>query len=154
MPNILTAFVALLAVLTLACGAAATATPPPATELPTPISAPVALATSTPISPSPVSTKTTARPDPAFIQLTDPLDEPQFYCLDVPGSGTAVRLYSALQAHTCKPFETAEDELFTLDHPGGGQIYMEAYDLCAEATGTTPGSTVILAVCSDSANQR
>ncbi len=31
---------------------------------------------------------------------------------------------------------------------------MEAYDLCAAATGTTPGSTVILAACSDSPNQR
>jgi hypothetical protein len=98
--------------------------------------------------------RTTAISDPVFIQLTDPLDEPQFYCLDVPGAGTAVRLDSALQVHTCKPLETAEDELFTLDHPAGGQIYMEAYDLCAEATGTTPGSTVILAACSESPNQR
>jgi hypothetical protein len=98
--------------------------------------------------------RTTAKPDPGFIQLTDPLDEPQFYCLDVPGAGTAVRLDSALQAHTCKPLETVEDELFTLDHPADGQIYMEAYDLCAEATGTTPGSTVIMKACSESPNQR
>lgn len=89
-----------------------------------------------------------------FIQLTDPLDEPQFYCLDVPGAGTAVRLDSAIQAHTCKPLRTAEDELFTLDHPAAGQIFMEAYGLCVEATGTTSGSTVILAACSESPNQR
>jgi hypothetical protein len=89
-----------------------------------------------------------------FIQLTDPLDEPQFYCVDVPGSGTAVRLNSPLQAHTCKPLETAEDELFAFDHPGDGQIYMEAYDLCAEATGPAAGSTVVLQPCSASANQR
>jgi hypothetical protein len=31
-----------------------------------------------------------------FIQWTDPLDGPQFYCLDVPGSGAAVRLHVAL----------------------------------------------------------
>ncbi|MCH7737602.1 MAG: RICIN domain-containing protein [Chloroflexi bacterium] len=89
-----------------------------------------------------------------FIQLTDPLDEPQFYCLDVPGAGTAVRLDSPLQAHTCKPLRTAEDELFTFNHPNDGQIYMEAYDLCVEATGSAAGSTVGLAVCSDSPNQR
>ena len=89
-----------------------------------------------------------------FIQLTDPLDEPQFYCVDVPGAGTAVRLNSPLQAHTCKPLETAEDELFAFDHPNDGQIYMEAYDLCVEATGTAAGSTVGLKPCSDSPNQR
>ena len=89
-----------------------------------------------------------------FIQLTDPLDEPQFYCVDVPGAGTAVRLNSPLQAHTCKPLETAEDELFAFDHPGDGQIYMDAYDLCAEATGLTAGFTIVLQPCSDSPNQR
>ena len=31
---------------------------------------------------------------------------------------------------------------------------MEAYDLCAEATGQTAGSTVVLQLCSDSPNQR
>ncbi|HIN37793.1 MAG TPA: hypothetical protein EYM77_09135 [Dehalococcoidia bacterium] len=50
--------------------------------------------------------------------------------------------------------ETAEDELFAFDHLGEGQIYMEAYDLCAEATGQTAGSTVVLQPCSDSPNQR
>ena len=69
--------------------------------------------------------------------------------MDVPGSGTEVRL-----AGPCKPLETAEDELFVFDHPGEGQIYMEAYDLCAEAIGQTAGSTVVLQPCSDSPNQR
>ncbi|MDP7589016.1 MAG: hypothetical protein QGI76_13855, partial [Dehalococcoidia bacterium] len=72
----------------------------------------------------------------------------------MPGLGTAVRPYSPLQAHTCRPLETAEHELFTLNDPAGGQIYMEVYDLCAAATGTTPGSTIVLTACSDSPNQQ
>ena len=158
-----TIFVAFLAVMTVACGAASTATPSPtgfaqtsttfagsptatiAPVLQTPGSAPVSTA---------APTQTTPKTSPVYIQLADPLDEPEFYCLDVPGAGTAVRLRSALQAHTCKPLNTAEDELFTLDHPSDGQIYMEAYDLCAEATGTTAGSLIFLQRCSDSPNQR
>jgi hypothetical protein len=88
-----------------------------------------------------------------FIQLADPLDEPQFYCVDVPGAGTAVRLNSPLQAHTWKRLDTDADELFAFNQPADGQIYMEAYDLCAEADGATSGSTVTPAACSDSQNQ-
>jgi len=148
----------LLAMLSVACADASTATSPPATLVPTPTSVQPSPVTATPIPPSPVPTQTPGQPaeriGSLFIQLTDPLDEPQFYCVDVPGAGTAVRLNSPLQAHTCKPLETAEDELFAFDHPGDGQIYMEAYDLCVEATGTAAGSTVGLKPCSDSPNQR
>ena len=150
--------VALFAALTVACGAASTATPSPATSVPSPKKGQLENPTATSVPPTPVPTQTPTQAaenvDSVFIQLTDPLDEPQFYCVDVPGSGTAVRLNSPLQAHTCKPLETAEDELFAFDHPNDGQIYMEAYDLCVEATGTAAGSTVGLKPCSDSPNQR
>ena len=150
--------VVLFAALTLACGAASTATPSPATSVPSPTKAQPVPSTARPTPPTPVPTQTPGQPaeriGSVFIQLTDPLDEPQFYCVDVPGAGKAVRLNSPLQAHTCKPLETAEDELFAFDHPNDGQIYMEAYDLCVEATGTAAGSTVGLKPCSDSPNQR
>jgi len=94
-----------------------------------------------------------SKPEQVFIQLTDPLDEPEFYCVDVPGAGAGVRLESALQAHTCKPLETAADELFTLDHPGEGQIYMAAYDLCVGAEEAAEGSSLRLQRCSNPANQ-
>ena len=160
-----TIFATLLAALTLACGAASTATPPTASAVPTAntgLVSPTATLEPATAEPTPTSarvptaapTRTTPKTNPVFIQLTDPLDEPQFYCLDVPGAGTAVRLQSALQAHTCKQLNTAEDELFTLGHPSDNQIYMEAYDLCAEATGTTAGALVYLQSCSDSPNQR
>ena len=88
-----------------------------------------------------------------FIQLTDPLDEPGYYCVDVPGAGRGVRLQSALQAHTCKPIDTAADELFTIDRPKAGQIFMEAYQLCLEAEEPGAGSSLRLQPCSDSENQ-
>ena len=144
--------------LAVACGNASKVTPPPAKLVPTPTSAQPSLATATQTPPTPFPTQTAVPPaekvDSLFIQLTDPLGEPQFYYVDVPGPGTAVRLNSPLQAHTCKPLETAEDELFAFDYLGEGQIYMEAYDLCAEATGQTAGPTVVLQPCSDSPNQR
>ena len=73
--------------------------------------------------------------------------------MDVPGAGPGVRLDSDLQAHTCKPITTAADELFTIDHPNQGQIYMEAYDLCVEAEGARKGSSLRLKPCSDSQHQ-
>ena len=146
-------------VLSVACGTEATATPPPqATAVPTIAPAPTVEATATQISPTAVQPTATHIPvtdeiASVFIQLTDPLDEPQFYCLDVPGSGTAVRLQSPLQAHTCKPIETAEDELFAFDFPNDGQIYMEEYDLCVEAGEAKAGSALFFRPCSDAATQ-
>ena len=88
--------------------------------------------------------------DRVYIQLTDPLDEPEYYCWDVPGAGPNVLLQSALHVHTCKPLTAAADELFTINHPSQGQIYMPAYDLCVEAEGAQNGSSLRLEPCSDS----
>ena len=69
------------------------------------------------------------------------------YCIYVPGAGTAVRLNSPLQAHTCKRLDTAADELlyFNTGTPADGQMYteifMEAYGLCVVADEATAGST-------------
>lgn len=70
---------------------------------------------------------------PSLIQLVDPLDEPEFYCVDVPGFRDSLRTDRPLQAHTCKP--GAADELFVANQPGTGQFLMPAYDLCMEAEG-------------------
>ena len=150
---------AVLAVLILACSASPTQLAPLPTELPTdatmPTSTPsqLARAVSTPARLPAASTEPTVLVNRVFIQLADPLDEPEYYCVDVPGAGPGVRLQSALQAHTCKPIATAADELFTIDHPNRGQIYMEAYDLCVEATGAQQGSPLHLKPCSDSQHQ-
>ena len=67
----------------------------------------------------------------SLIMLQDPLDEPEFYCVDVAGFGSNLNLNSPLQAHTCKP--GADDELFIFNAPGTGQFFMDAYNFCLEA---------------------
>lgn len=92
-----------------------------------------------------------AEPTPSaetLIMLIDPLDEPEFYCIDVAGFGSNLNLNAPLQAHTCKP--AAADELFIFNRPGPGRFYMDAYDVCLEA-----GDGVLyVKACSDSQNQR
>lgn len=80
--------------------------------------------------PSPTLESATA---PSLLQLADPLDEPEFYCVDVPGFRDSLRTDRPLQAHTCKP--GADDELFHADRPESGQFLMPAYDLCMTAEG-------------------
>ena len=146
---------AMLFTLIMACSAESSPTPPAPVDTPasTPTITPAQTVGPTP-APLPTIATTTATDDRVFIQLTDPLDEPEYYCLDVPGAGSGVRLQSALQAHTCKPLDTAADELFTIDHPNAGQIYMEAYQLCLEAEEPGERSSLRLQPCSDSEHQR
>lgn len=91
-------------------------------------------------------------PSAGLIQLIDPLDEPEYYCVDVPGFGRSLNLQGALTAHTCKP--GADDEMFLWHTPATGQISMPAYDLCVEASGEKAGSTLQLAGCSGSSLQQ
>lgn len=84
---------------------------------------------------------------PSLIQLVDQLDEPEFYCVDVPGFRDSLRTDRPLQAHTCKP--GAADELFVANQPGAGQFLMPAYDLCMEAE----GNLVYTRPCADSPAQ-
>jgi hypothetical protein len=83
-----------------------------------------------------------------LIQLIDPLDEPEFYCVDVRGFGSGSQTDRSLQAHTCKPGR--EDELFLVNRPAEGQLSMPAYELCLEAE----GDSVYIRACSDSAAQQ
>ncbi len=140
--------------LMVACGGADSASAPgfsPEVSATPPASAaPAATATGTPGSIADGTDITGGR----FIQLEDPLDEPEYYCVDVPGAGRGVRLQAALQAHTCKPVEVAEDELFAINHPSEGQIYMKAYDLCVAAASPEAESLLHLEPCSDSPLQR
>lgn len=87
-----------------------------------------------------------------LVELVDPLDEPERYCVDVPGWGNRLNLNAALMAHTCKP--GAADELFTINHPAAGQLYMRAYDRCAAAESDRAGAEVFLKPCDSSPLQR
>ena len=87
-----------------------------------------------------------------LIQLADPLDEPEYYCVDVPGFGARLNLGAALMAHTCKP--GADDEMFAVNRPRPGNLSMPAYELCLAADSATGGAHLHLQECSDHALQR
>ena len=99
----------------------------------------------------PVAASASVSPSPVvntLVQLIDPLDEPEFYCVDVPGFRDSLRTDRPLQAHTCKP--GADDELFQYNQPTKGQLYMDAYDLCVEAE----GGLAYIRPCTDHSVQR
>lgn len=87
-----------------------------------------------------------------LVKLKDPLDEPEFYCLDVPGWGRNLNLKAPLMAHTCKP--GADDEIFEADYPNEAQLSMPAYSLCAQADKAAAGAQVRMRECSDAALQK
>ena len=123
---------------------------------------PTAAATPVPIVTSPTPVPTESPPAPAeptppqakatLVQLADPLDEPEFYCVDVPGFGASLNLDAALMAHTCKP--GADDEIFVVGQPGPGNLSMPAYNRCMEAERAEPQAQLHLQECSDSAMQQ
>ena len=88
-------------------------------------------------------------PSISLIQLIDPLDEPEYYCIDVTGFGFDVLLNDPLQAHTCKRTQF-EDELFSYGQPSGGQLYMEEYRRCMEAGAAESGASLYVSLCSES----
>ncbi len=116
-----------------------TFTPVPTATVPTAANVPAPDTPQPGSTPAPTALPLAATPTPApetipsLLQLVDPLDEPEFYCVDVPGFRDSLRTDRPLQAHTCKP--GAEDELFRFNFPEAGQLYMAAYDRCVEAEG-------------------
>ena len=95
-----------------------TATPmPAATELPAatllPTAAALLILTASPTA-APTVVARTDEPMPSYgvIRLAAALDDPQHYCIDVPGHSGSVRLDAPLQAHTCKP--GADDQTFQI----------------------------------------
>ena len=103
-------------------------TPPTPTLAPETTPLPTIAPTSTATRPAPSAPTLAPETAPTLLQLADPLDEPEFYCVDVPGFRDRLRTDRPLQAHTCKP--NAADELFIADQPETGQFLMPAYDLC------------------------
>ena len=123
------------------------ATPGAEAEAPVPTDA-LEQAPAQPAPPEPESLTALYPDGETLIQLIDPLDESEFYCVDVRGFGSGAQTDRSLQAHTCKP--GGEDELFLVNHPSQGQLFMPAYDLCLEAE----GDAVFVRTCSDSSTQR
>lgn len=88
-----------------------------------------------------------------MIRLVDPLDEPEFYCIDIPGYGRNVQLEAPLMAHTLKRFGS-DDEMWIMNYPAEGQIYSSATERCIEVESATSGAKLRLKKPSDSPLQR
>ena len=113
----------------------------------TPTSVPERDAATTPTPEATVSVGAGAQ-SASLVMLADPLDEPEFYCVDVAGFGANLNVNSPLQAHTCKP--RADDELFAFNQPSDVQLYLVEHDRCIEAD----GSSLYVRTCSESPLQR
>lgn len=89
-----------------------------------------------------------AEPAPAvYLKAFYPLDEPRFYCVDIPGHKDRVNLKSALVVHTCKEGIWHKDELFDPTELPNGTLKMSAYDLCVAASSTVDGAQLFLRPC-------
>ena len=163
---------AALAICFLLVAAACDTSDPAPTPEPSPAAVVEATAAPTAAPPTPtvaVPTPTTPAPTPAapstagidvdpstaeatLVQLVDALDEPEYYCVDVPGFGRSLQLEAALMAHTCKP--GADDEMFAVNRPNPGNLSMPAYDLCVEADAAGSPVQLYLRECSGSPMQR
>ncbi|MEO0465656.1 MAG: RICIN domain-containing protein [Pseudomonadota bacterium] len=88
------------------------------------------------------------------VRLTRFLDEPDGYCLDVPGPATSVMLQFPLVAHTCHADPLA-DQVFRFNMDGENRIrwVMDDYDLCFTADDASAMSPLNLLACDAPAKQ-
>ena len=88
---------------------------------------------------------TGAAANPGRIEL---VEWPGEYCADVIGG--SVEPGEVLQAHTChgRAGVTPEDQEYTTDSPGAGNIYVTQADLCVAAARMVAGGRLIVTECS------
>ncbi len=86
------------------------------------------------------------------LMLTDALDAPKRYCLDLEGYAFITDLDAPVIVHSCKE-GFFKDGTWMVDYPQPGQIYLPEYELCAAAESLQEGANVILQSCSDAPSQ-
>lgn len=91
------------------------------------------------------------------IYLKDMLDNTQSgYCIDIArAQGDKANPEDGLQGHTCysPQGELMVDQIFDTDKFIDGILYMPEFDVCAEISSVTTGTTIDLAACNGSAEQ-
>ena len=85
--------------------------------------------------------------------LTDALDAPKRYCLDLEGYAHTTDTGAPVIVHSCKE-GFFKDGTWKVDYPQAGQIYVPWYELCVAAESSSEGASVVLQNCSDAALQR
>ncbi len=86
------------------------------------------------------------------LMLTDALDAPKRYCLDLEGYAFITDLDAPVIVHSCKE-GFFKDGTWIVDYPQPGQIYLPEYELCAAAESLQEGANIILQSCSDAPSQ-
>lgn len=88
-----------------------------------------------------------------YVRLVDPLDEPEFYCLDLSGWGDHLKLEDPLQAHTCK-VNDGSDQMFSVEE---NRITVGDTGRCLQVAVSSgkalAGSAIIARECNDSPMQ-
>ncbi|MFL2545852.1 MAG: c-type cytochrome [Candidatus Rariloculaceae bacterium] len=80
--------------------------------------------------------------------LTDALDAPKRYCLDLEGYAYITDLDAPVIVHSCKE-GFFKDGTWMVDYPQPGQIYIPWYELCVAAGEAEQDAEVFLRECSD-----
>ena len=88
------------------------------------------------------------------VRLVRFLDEPDGYCLDVPGPAGSEMLEVPLVAHTCHPDPYA-DQVFRFNQDGSGRIRWttDIHDLCFTPDQVASGSRLHLRTCGEHSSQ-
>lgn len=84
------------------------------------------------------------------VQLTDRLDDPRGYCLDIAGGrGKNAPLDKGLQAHTCYNYTGVilEDQAFDEALIKEGQFRIPYFDVCMSVPSAESGAPITLAPC-------
>ena len=93
------------------------------------------------------------------LRLASYLDDPQGYCIDVPGFFDSIRLDAPLQAHTCKPREYDQTYKFYLPQAqysdrARTQIILTARDRCLSVDSVSAdGELNLMAALCDNSSQ-
>ena len=80
--------------------------------------------------------------------LTDALDAPKRYCLDLEGYAYITDLDAPVIVHSCKE-GLFKDGTWLVDYPQPGHIYLPEYELCVAADTAQQDAEVVLQACSD-----
>lgn len=78
------------------------------------------------------------------------------YCLDMRGFQDRADVTADIQTHTCYSYQgqLAVDQKMPLSEIENGRIHLESFEVCASINGTSGGSTIGLAECSDDEMQK
>lgn len=92
------------------------------------------------------------------IRLASFLDEPDGYCVDIPGGpGNPIPIFNGLWAHTCHMF-TEIDQVFAINSRGLNQItwgnHPDESLRCVTALDDQAGGAVGISLCDESSNQK